>query len=140
MTAVAEHIDEHHDAGAHGHPSDLTYVKVGGILALLTGMEVSTYWWPHDWHKVTAVLLIIMMVIKFSMVAGYFMHLKFDSKVLSGLFMAGLVLAVGVYIAALSALIYWDHSGTAEFNDPPKTRVIPPPPTEPPVKTAPAGH
>lgn len=145
MTAVAEpiSIDDHsggHDAG-HTHPTNLTYIKVAGVLALLTGLEVSTYWWPHRLHKIIAVLLIIMMIIKFATVAGYFMHLKYDSKALRRVFIAGILLAVGVYCAALSAFVFWDHSGTAEFNDPPKHRVVPPPPTEPPViNTAPAAH
>src|SRR4051794_2806290 len=102
MTAVAEHTTtaEHGDDEGHDHPSDLTYVKVGALLAVLTALEVSTYWWPTRFHKATAVLLIVMMIIKFGTVAGYFMHLKFDSKVLRNVFVSGLVLAVGVYLAA----------------------------------------
>ena len=42
------------------------------------------------------------MALKFGMVALHFMHLKCDSKVLTRLFFAGLFLAVGVYIVALS--------------------------------------
>ena len=29
------------------------YWMIGGILAPLTLVEVSTYWWPEEWHKVT---------------------------------------------------------------------------------------
>jgi cytochrome c oxidase subunit 4 len=42
------------------------------------------------------------MAIKFVMVALHFMHLKFDSKVLTRVFYSGLLLAVTVYVAALS--------------------------------------
>jgi cytochrome c oxidase subunit 4 len=41
------------------------------------------------------------MAIKFVIIAAFFMHLKFDSKVLTRVFYTGLFLAVGVYIAAL---------------------------------------
>ena len=144
MTAVAEiPTTESHDHSDHGHdhPSDATYLKVAGVLGMLTALEVSTYWWPNRLHKVTAVLLIVMMTIKFATVAAYFMHLKFDAKVLRRVFVAGIVLAVCVYVAALSAFVFWDNSGTAKFDNPPHHRVVPPPPTLPPVKTsAPAAH
>jgi cytochrome c oxidase subunit 4 len=144
MTAVAEHSTDapavHHDDHEQHHPTLVTYIKVGAVLAVLTALEVSTYWWPDDLRKVTAALLILMMVVKFGTVAAYFMHLKFDSKVLRRVFVAGLVLAVGVYIAALSAFVFWKHSGTEAFNDPPRHRPVPPPPTQPPVKTTVASH
>ena len=88
--------------GAHDeHPSDVVYWKVFGVLLALTALEVSTYWWPEDWHKVTAVLLIIMMVIKFATVALYFMHLKSDAAILKRVFIAGMVLAVSRILLAL---------------------------------------
>jgi cytochrome c oxidase subunit 4 len=51
--------------------------------------------------------LLIMMVIKFVMVVSYFMHLKFDNKMFSWLFYSGLVLAVGVYCAALATFKFF---------------------------------
>ena len=51
--------------------------------------------------------LLIMMVVKFVMVVSYFMHLKFDNKVFSYLFYAGLALAVGVYIVFLSTFKFF---------------------------------
>ena len=134
MTAIAEHPTEHPDdhAEGHDHPTEQTYWVVGLVLAVLTGLEVSTYWWPHAWHKVTAVLLIILMVIKFTTVGAYFMHLKFDSKVLRRVFMFGIFLALSLYIATLSAFTFWDQSGTTNFVYPPRSKPIPPPPTEAP--------
>jgi len=135
MTAVAEPTEAHveHDHADHDHPTDATYWKVGGVLALLTALEVSTYWWPKEWHKGTAVLLIIMMVIKFATVALYFMHLKFDSKMLRRVFLTGIVLAVGVYIATLSAFTFWHDSGVESFSNPPRSKPAPPPTTEVPA-------
>ncbi len=135
MTAIAEPTEAlvEHDHSDHNHPTDATYWKVGGILALLTGLEVSTYWWPKAWHKGTAVLLIIMMVIKFATVAMYFMHLKFDSKVLRRVFVAGLLLAVGVYLAALGSFTFFHDSGVPAFSNPPRSKPAPPPTTEVPA-------
>ena len=121
-------------AEGHSHPTERTYWKVGGALFVLTALEVSTYWWPEDMRKVTAVLLVIMMIIKFVTVAGYFMHLKYDQKILRQVFFGGFVLAVGVYLATLGSMVFFDNSGNVEeiYNDPPRVRTVPPPPTEAP--------
>jgi len=151
MTAVAQapHVETHgHDDGGHEHPPDAFYWKVGAVLAVLTAVEVTTYWWK-DWFglsaenagKVTGPVLIILMVIKFVSIAAFFMHLKFDNKMLRRVFIAGIALAVGVYVAGLSAMNWWVDSGTTNFNDAPRTRPTPPPPTEKPaVPALPGGH
>ena len=139
MSAVtAEPTTGHHDGGGHGHPSDLTYWKVGGFLAVVTALEVSTYWWPEEWHKGSAVALIIMMIVKFVTVGAYFMHLKFDAVILRRMFATGLVVALAVYVATLTSFVFWKDSGVTEFNDPPRAKPLPPPPTEAPAEI-PAG-
>lgn len=119
-----------HGAG-HGHPSDITYWKVGLFLAVVTGLEVSTYWWPESAHRFAGVALIIMMIVKFVTVVAYFMHLKFDALILRRLFVFGLLIAVAVYIGTLTASVYWWNSGVDTFVDPPRAKPIPPPPPEP---------
>ena len=95
--------DGHDEHGEHA--SDLQYVQIAVILALITAAEVATYFvdlgawlWPT---------LMVMMVAKFAIVVMYFMHLKFDDKLLSWVFIAGLALAVGVYVATLSAFEFF---------------------------------
>jgi cytochrome c oxidase subunit 4 len=51
--------------------------------------------------------LMIMMVVKFLMVVSYFMHLKFDNRLFSWLFYAGLILAITVYVIALSTFKFF---------------------------------
>ena len=53
--------------------------------------------------------LMILMAIKFVTVASQFMHLKFDDKLLSRLFYTGLILAVGVYMIALTTFRIWGN-------------------------------
>jgi len=79
----------------HAHPSDAQYGLIALALATLTAIEVAIYYLRSD-HLTIAVLLVLM-VIKFSVVVGFFMHLRFDSKVLRRLFIGGLTLAVTVY-------------------------------------------
>ncbi|PHX93651.1 MAG: cytochrome C oxidase subunit IV [Acidimicrobium sp.] len=81
------------------------YIRIAAILAAITGLEVSTYY--VDFGVLFLPALLIMMVIKFVMVVSYFMHLKFDNKMFSFLFYAGLVLAVGVYAAFLATFKFF---------------------------------
>ena len=139
-TAAADHGDVHDDH--EDHPTDLLFWKVGGFLAIVTAIEVSTIWW-RSWGappKITALALIGMMVIKFSVVGLYFMHLKWDAKILRRVFTVGVVLALGVYLAAMSAMVIFDNSGNHVFNDPPRCKPLPPPATDPPPIIKPIAH
>ncbi|HAY69578.1 cytochrome C oxidase subunit IV family protein [Acidimicrobiales bacterium] len=100
-TAVDAAVDAHDD---DHHPSDLFYVKIAGILALFTALEVGTYFIEDSvdpWFLYLS--LSVLMIIKFAMVAAYFMHLKYDTPWFRYLFIAGLVLAMGVYAIFLFA-------------------------------------
>ena len=61
----------------------------------------------------TVPALLILMVVKFAIVVAYFMHLKFDDSLFTKLFVTGLVLALLVYGAFLTTLVFWgDPSGS----------------------------
>jgi cytochrome c oxidase subunit 4 len=103
QTAVEEAVEAEahaHEAGHDDHASDTLYIQIALGLAFLTGLEVA---WPYivDDGPVLMWPLLIVMAIKFVIIAAFFMHLKFDSKVLTRVFYSGLFLAVGVYVAAL---------------------------------------
>ena len=104
-----EHLAVHdHDghAGEHGF-TDRQYVMVAAILAVITAMEVYASY--ADWLGGAFIpLLLFLMVVKFLSVVLYFMHLKFDSKIFSWLFYAGLLLAIGVYVATLLTFKFFD--------------------------------
>lgn len=104
---AAEHHDEGHDEG-HAHPSDWAYVKIAVVLALITALEVFTYFETVlDWGVALVPSLIFMMIVKFYLVATWFMHLRFDSKLFGRMFTAGLILAVGVYVVTLTVFEFW---------------------------------
>ncbi|MXW96694.1 MAG: cytochrome C oxidase subunit IV family protein [Acidimicrobiaceae bacterium] len=104
---AAEHHDEHHGEG-HAHPSDWAYVKIAVVLAAITALEVFTYFESVvDWGVALVPSLIFMMVVKFYLVATWFMHLRFDSKLFGRMFTAGLVLAAGVYLVTLTVFEFW---------------------------------
>ncbi len=104
------HVDDAHvdDADANHHPSDWEYVKVAAVLGLITAVEVFTYFESVlDWGAFLIPSLLVMMVVKFWLVARMFMHLKNDGPVVSRFFASGLSLAVTVYIIALLAFNFW---------------------------------
>jgi len=86
-----------------GHPSEAQYVRVALILAGLTAVEVAVYY-ISGLKKVLIPILLVLATTKFSMVALWFMHLKFDSRMFRRLFVTGIVVAIIVYLIALSSL------------------------------------
>jgi cytochrome c oxidase subunit 4 len=51
------------------------------------------------------------MVVKFAMVAGWFMHLRFDSNLFTRMFVSGLLLAVLVYLGMLTMFQFFSRQG-----------------------------
>ena len=100
-------IDETHPigetAGHDAHPSDSHYIKIALVLAALTASETATYYVETFEQNTTLLLAVLlpMMLVKFGMVAWFFMHLKSDSRLFSQIFVSGLVLASIVYIIVL---------------------------------------
>lgn len=92
------HVDEH-----HAHPTPRQYVNIAVVLAVLTAAEVSTYFF--DFGVLAVPLLVILMSVKFVFVAGYFMHLKYDTKIFSRLMYGGLFLALGLYSIAVLVIV-----------------------------------
>ena len=64
-------------------------------------------------------MLLILMVLKFGLIASFFMHLRFDRKLLTRIFYFGLAIALAVYIVALSVMNIWTDNGNTRFDDPP---------------------
>ena len=88
---------------AHKHPN---YMAIFWWLAILTVVELAVIFMPMS--KMTiGVLLCALALAKAALVAAYFMHLKFDSTLFTRVFVSGLLLAIGVYIAALTSIHIW---------------------------------
>ncbi len=95
------------------HPSPRKYVWVAIILAVVTAIEVAIYYIPSiaDRPGLLIPSLLFFALIKFIMVAGYFMHLKFDSRVFRRFFVTGLILALAIF-----GIVFWfffTHGGAA---------------------------
>lgn len=93
-------------AAEHAHPSLKTYVDIAIILAIITGVEVLIYY-IDALSGVLVPALLILSAIKFITVVGYFMHLKFDSRLLTFTFGAALVVSIILFIG-LFAVMHFD--------------------------------
>lgn len=103
------------DGAAHDYPADKKYWLIALFLGVITLLEVTTYWpledaWAEGFGLGVDLLvpsLLLMMAIKFWTVTWFFMHLRFDSRLLTWVFYFGLVLAVVVYIATLATFEFF---------------------------------
>jgi cytochrome c oxidase subunit 4 len=103
---VEPEVEDPHAVHERAHPSDGQYIKIAIILGVITAAEVATYYFDFSTGVLLA-LLIPMMIAKFALVALWFMHLRFDSKVFSSAFVFGLSLAAGVYIVTLATFHFF---------------------------------
>lgn len=89
------------DGVEHAHPGSAEYVRIALILGAITAAEVAVYYF--DLNKVTLIgILFILSATKFALVAAFFMHLKFDSRIFTVLFAGGIVTAIVAFIAVLA--------------------------------------
>jgi cytochrome c oxidase subunit IV len=100
-------LEPHHEAHQKAHPSDWTYIKVALLLGALTALEVSSYYWENASTGALVAVLFPLMIIKFGVVVAYFMHLRYDNPLFRRVFVFGLLLAVVVYLIAMTTLQFW---------------------------------
>ena len=80
------------------HASIGTYVVVAVILTLVTAMEFSAIY-IRELTPILIPLLVVMSAAKFALVALFFMHLRYDARPLSVIFVGSLVIALGIAVA-----------------------------------------
>jgi cytochrome c oxidase subunit 4 len=97
-----------HEAHQHAHPSDRNYIVVAVLLAAITALEVGTYFLEDPSTTLLVVALFPLMIAKFAVVCGWFMHLRYDNPLFKRVFVFGLSLAIGVYIIVLTSMQFWD--------------------------------
>jgi cytochrome c oxidase subunit 4 len=90
-----------HTAAHADHPSEGQYWKIFFLLFAVTAVEVGLYYFSIPGVNLNNAVLGGLAIVKFVVVVGYFMHLKFDNRILRRLFVGGIVLALLVYIAYL---------------------------------------
>ena len=93
------------------HPTPRQYVQIAVLLAVLTGVEVGLYYTEPTLGKLVTPALLLLAAIKFGLVVGYYMHLKYEKRLLTGFFGAGFILASLVYAVVLLSFLVFPRFG-----------------------------
>ncbi len=83
------------------HPPTRTYLLVAAVLAVITAVEVSVFYVTAMAHLL-APILIVLSAAKFALVVMFFMHLRYDSRVFSGLFVGPLMIMIPIVLALMA--------------------------------------
>ena len=94
---------EHEAVHEQAHPGPMEYVQIGAILAVVTAIEVAVYY-MDALSDVLIPILIVLSAAKFSLVVLWFMHLKFDARLFSWMFVGGIALASSLFVVVLATL------------------------------------
>lgn len=88
------------------HPTPGQYWKIAAFLAVVTAVEVAMYYIDRQLELgfLNAAILIVLSGIKFIVVVGWFMHVRFERPLINRFFTAGFVLAVSLYLVVLAAM------------------------------------
>jgi cytochrome c oxidase subunit 4 len=100
--APAAHVTE------HAHPGAGEYIKIAVILSVITAVEVTVYY-IGALRPILPEILIVLSATKFALVVMFYMHLKFDDRLFSAMFLFGLATAsftIIVFIALFHGLLH----------------------------------
>ena len=87
-----------HEGGSHASVG--FYWTIAGVLAVITAVEVAIFY-IDALAPALAPILLTLSAVKFALVVMFFMHLKFDSKIFTGVFVAGLSIATFMVVALI---------------------------------------
>lgn len=90
----------------HDHPSPALYWKIAVVLAVLTAVEVAMFYIDnaYDLKGFNAAVLLGLAALKFIIVVGFYMHLRYEKSTLTRFFTAGFILAAALYAVVLAAM------------------------------------
>jgi cytochrome c oxidase subunit 4 len=75
------------------HPTPAQYWKIAAFLAAVTAIEVAMFYIDRELGLgfLNAAILIVLSAIKFIVVVGWFMHVRFEKPIINRFFTAGFV-------------------------------------------------
>jgi cytochrome c oxidase subunit IV len=87
------------------HPSPQKYVMIAAILVVATAAEVGLYYLEGEVPDGLLITFLLMFaVVKFALVASWYMHLRTDKPIFRRFFVLGIVAAILLYLVVLSTL------------------------------------
>jgi len=92
---------ESHEVHVHAHPTAKKYLGIAIILTIITVIEVAIFYMPTMRPFLPPVLLTLS-ALKFAIVAMFYMHLKFDHRLYSWVFVVPMCFAAAIILALLA--------------------------------------
>jgi cytochrome c oxidase subunit 4 len=109
---MAEHVVHDDHSEAHESHSTKSYWVIGGILAVVTALEVAVFLIESSFSPTMfLVVLLGLAVLKAAGVIAFFMHLRGDAKIFQFVFLVPLLFAVTLCLGFLKLFSY--HDGIA---------------------------
>ena len=108
-------MESHVTAQEHAHPTASLYFKVGLVLFVLTALEVGLYEITYGDHTGALAptikpffvpLLLLLSAAKFALVAMFYMHLKQDHRLFTGVFVFPLTIAAVIIVGLMILMAY----------------------------------
>ncbi len=99
---MADHPTSTAHPTEHAHPGARQYLGIAVVLTVITAIEVGVFYMP-SMRTMLVPTLLTLSALKFALVAMFYMHLRFDSKLFSWLFVFPLVI-IGSILVALMAM------------------------------------
>ena len=103
---MSEHHESTRSPGEHAHPRAKEYLGIAVVLTVITAVEVAVYYVPAMRPMLVPVLLVLS-ALKFTLVAMFYMHLKFDHRLFSWLFVVPMILMSLIVIGLLRLFGHW---------------------------------
>ena len=104
MSNTTEHAG--HAEEGHNHPGAKQYLGIAVVLTVITAVEVAIFYVP-SMRPILVPTLLSLSALKFALVAAFYMHLKFDHKLFSWLFVVPMVIATFVILALMKLFGRW---------------------------------
>jgi cytochrome c oxidase subunit 4 len=103
---MAEHNAQAPAQEGHNHPGAKEYLGIAVILTVITAVEVAVFYVPSLKSMLVPILLVLS-TLKFALVAMFYMHLKFDSRLFSWLFVVPMIVIAVIVIMLLRLFGHW---------------------------------
>jgi cytochrome c oxidase subunit 4 len=88
-----------HDIQTHtDHGSTKTYWIIGAYLFVLTALEIACYYFEDELGSMATPIILVLSAAKFILVVMFYMHLKYDSRMFTGVFLFPMALATLVIV------------------------------------------
>jgi cytochrome c oxidase subunit 4 len=94
---MSDHTNEH---ASPAHATTTTYLVIAAILTVITIIEVGVFYVP-TMKPVLAPTLLLLSAAKFTLVVGFYMHLRYDHSLFRFVFVAPLTLILVVVVGLL---------------------------------------